>query len=67
MKASYVHDVNYAAILASIFVPTVENPFLSVVSGCSDIYLWNRRISSRTATLSTSKRPVSYTSLAVNA
>ncbi|KAL3659816.1 hypothetical protein V7S43_015118 [Phytophthora oleae] len=31
MKASYVHDVNDASILAPIIVPTVENPFLSVV------------------------------------
>ncbi|KAF4314699.1 hypothetical protein G195_011625 [Phytophthora kernoviae 00238/432] len=31
MKASYVHDVNDAAVLAPIIVPTVEDPFLSVV------------------------------------
>ncbi|OWY97232.1 hypothetical protein PHMEG_00032291 [Phytophthora megakarya] len=31
MKASYVHDVNDAAILAPIIVPTVDDPFLSIV------------------------------------
>uniref|UniRef100_H3GZP1 FYVE-type domain-containing protein n=1 Tax=Phytophthora ramorum TaxID=164328 RepID=H3GZP1_PHYRM len=31
MKASYVHDVNDAAILAPIIVPTGNDPFLSVV------------------------------------
>ncbi|KAG1692246.1 hypothetical protein DVH05_025676 [Phytophthora capsici] len=31
MKASYVHDVNDASILAPIIIPTVDNPFLSVV------------------------------------
>ncbi|POM58122.1 Hypothetical protein PHPALM_37279 [Phytophthora palmivora] len=31
MKASYVHDVNDAAILAPIIVPTEVGPFLSVV------------------------------------
>ncbi|RLN77609.1 hypothetical protein BBJ28_00000455 [Nothophytophthora sp. Chile5] len=31
MKASYVHDVNDAAVLAPIIEPTVEDPFLSVV------------------------------------
>jgi hypothetical protein len=31
MKASYVHDVNDAAILAPILVPTEQDPFLSVV------------------------------------
>ncbi|KAG7376720.1 hypothetical protein PHYBOEH_001343, partial [Phytophthora boehmeriae] len=31
LKASYVHDINDAAVLAPIIAPTVDDPFLSVV------------------------------------